>query len=150
MSLKKHIIAVHESKNGLLALPYTEVSVTEDNEENSMINNPEIKKEILDEFGAEIEVEGFNQYGEENDFGDSMVASSEENPIVSDPKIKKEILDEFGAEDGQDTDAKRTKYSLDFKLKCIEEAKKTSNREVGRTYGIDPSIITRWTKLRKK
>jgi hypothetical protein len=54
-----------------------------------------------------------------------MVASSEENPIISDPKIKKEILDEFGADDGKGTDAKRTKYFLDFKLKRIEEAKKS-------------------------
>jgi uncharacterized Zn-finger protein len=51
MSLKKHIIAAHENKNQVPLLSYQEISLTEENnEENPMISNHEIKKEILDEF----------------------------------------------------------------------------------------------------
>ena len=39
---------------------------------------------------------------------------------------------------------KKSKFSLNFKLKGIEEAKRTSNSEFGRKYGIDPTVINRW------
>ena len=50
MSLKKHIIAAHENKNQVPLLPYQEISLTEENnEENPMISISEIKQELLDE-----------------------------------------------------------------------------------------------------
>jgi KRAB domain-containing zinc finger protein len=50
MSLKKHIIAAHENKNQVQLLPYQEISLTEENnEENPMISISEIKQELLDE-----------------------------------------------------------------------------------------------------
>ena len=38
------------------------------------------------------------------------------------------------------------KYSLEFKFRCIEEAKKSSNREVGNLLGIDESCLRQWRK----
>ena len=48
---------------------------------------------------------------------------------------------------------KKSQFSLDFKLKGIEEAKRTSNRQFGLKYGIETSVVTRWrqneVKLRR-
>ena len=72
------------------------------------------------------------------------------------------IQDPFGNDLGSDPDfnvdiesdqafnikRKNKKYTLDFKLERIEEAKRTSYAEVGRSYGIEPSVIQGGQKLR--
>ena len=45
---------------------------------------------------------------------------------------------------------KKVQFSLDFKLKGIEEAKRTSNGEFARKYGIDRTVITRWRQSEAK
>ena len=51
----------------------------------------------------------------------------------------------------QDTGSKKkVQFSLDFKLKGIEEAKRTSNGEFARKYGIDRTVITRWRQSEAK
>ena len=49
-----------------------------------------------------------------------------------------------------DAGPKKSKYSIDFKLRLIEEAKKTSSREVGRVYGIDATVVAKWRKNEEK
>lgn len=44
------------------------------------------------------------------------------------------------------TDLKFNSYDVDFKLKVVEEATKSSNRETARKYGIDEKRIREWKK----
>lgn len=63
-------------------------------------------------------------------FDSNSSFSNGENEISSDQKAKKP----------------RRTFTLDFKLKIVEEAKKTNNRKVGRIYNIDESTIRGWVK----
>ena len=45
---------------------------------------------------------------------------------------------------------KKVQFSLDFKLKGIEEAKIIGNGEFARKYGIDRTVITRWRQSEAK
>lgn len=44
----------------------------------------------------------------------------------------------------------RRQYSLDEKIKILEEARDLNNREVSKAYGINESIIRRWRREEKK
>ena len=88
-----------------------------------------------------------------------MDDNDEEDPFEME---NSKIQDPFGNDPGSDPDfnvdiesdqefnIKRKKFTFDFKLERIEEAKRTSYAEVGRSYGIEPSIISRWTKIEDK
>ena len=41
-------------------------------------------------------------------------------------------------------------YSFEFKLRLVEEAKRSSNREVGRDHGISETCIRKWRKNEDK
>ena len=45
---------------------------------------------------------------------------------------------------------KRKSYDLKFKLSVIEHAEKTSNREAGRKFQIDESMVRRWHKTKEQ
>ena len=85
-------------------------------------------------YGAGRADEEFDQYGEGNEFGEFMDAAGGSGVGL----------------DGKKIDLKRTKFTIDFKLERIEEAKRTSNGAVGRTYGIEPSVISRWRQIEAK
>ena len=60
-------------------------------------------------------------------------------------KVPKVWLDKLNEEKCfENKGRKKSKFSLNFKLKGIEEAKRTSNSEFGCKYGIDPTTINRW------
>ncbi len=45
---------------------------------------------------------------------------------------------------------KRQSYDLDFKMEVIAAAESTSNREAGRNFNIDESLVRRWRIKKKK
>ena len=66
-------------------------------------------------------------------------------------KVPKVWLDRLNEEKCYENKGrKKSKFSLDFKLKGIEEAKRTSNIEFGRKYGIDRTVINRWRQNEEK
>ena len=44
----------------------------------------------------------------------------------------------------------RKAFSLQFKLRLVEEAKRTNNRIVGKIHGIDESVVRKWRKDEEK
>ena len=45
---------------------------------------------------------------------------------------------------------KHPSYPIDYKLRIVEEAKLTSNREVAQAHGIDESTIRKWKRMEDK
>merc|ERR1712012_282717 len=86
------------------------------------------------DFGGGEEFEGFDQYGDGNEFDDSMGAAGASASAGADGK---------GKSSSSET---RQKYPVDYKLRIVEETKVSTVRAVARLHGIDHSVIRRWVQ----